>query len=225
MAYAQRTSRTTEKVIDTKLYYIGRRACWYTPRADKTKIARELGTIVTMIGKNARGKVVRLRRVYQGSSSGRADGKTLAMLIIMARRRLAGKPGLDAKEMEDAIRKLVAMRQRSRGFLAAGWLDGIKLLAPLADKAGAPQTGGDARVYGRAKGTAAPAWGAGAAVGIVRGSITNFAHTKKDEDGQALSRHASQALERAFSEETQSMMDYLEKKMVEDVLAFNEQQQ
>jgi hypothetical protein len=32
-------------------------------------------------------------------------------------------------------------------------------------------------------------------------------------------------LERAFSEETQSMMDYLEKKMVEDVLAFNDQQQ
>jgi len=199
--YRQLSKRDPATIVNTKLFYIARRATVETPKANAAKIKRELGRMVTT-GKQA--GTMRLRKVRRGSAQ-----VPLAALII--NKRLGPGAGLHGAEMTEAIRKFIASRLRSIAFLKSGWLPAIKKLEPLAAAIGGRQPRQDrtARQFGQPKGRAVPArsnlWS-------VSGMIENMASENKD-NRNALVRYGGPALQKAFQAEEASMLEYIERKM------------
>lgn len=205
--YAGYSKRALPVILNTKAFYIARRATVETPKASSSKIAKEL-------------REPRLQRTV--NKKGRATNRktTLGRLIIMARRARAGLPGLSKTELTSAVKGLIAARKRSVAFLKSGWLPAIKRLEPLAERVGIkPRVDVSGKQYGRAKGSASPAVGGFSP----RASITNDALPKargvfKSLGGnrqQAL-KFAGPALQRAFGHEMRSMKDYIERKLREE---------
>lgn len=126
--YAQLSRRSEAVIVNTKAFYIARRAAVETPRADLEEITKYLGT----------------------------RGGRIAGMIINKGRAKRGEKGLYGREMAVAVAAMIARRKRARGFLASGWVWAIRKLAPFAEKIGAPSTYG-LRALGRAKGSAIPA--------------------------------------------------------------------
>ncbi len=122
------------------------------------------------------------------------------------------KPGLYGKDMRNAIRALINARKRSNAFIASGWIDAIKTLEPLADRGGGkrPQmaSASEMKRYGTAKGAAAPAV-MGSTI-IVK--ILNKAMARRDKK-DALGKYGSVGLAKAFEDEANSMLDYIDEKM------------
>lgn len=212
--YVKVSSRTLATIINTKAYYIARKALWFTIKSDAWQMKTQLGGIVTVQRLTKKGKL-RNRRVLQLKDSRDYDAP-LAAVIINARRGRAGDNGLYGKAMDKAIRGLLTARARSIGFIKSGWLPSIQILAPLSDKAGQPQIDREAKQVGRAKGTATPA-----KPGFdLRAEIVNLASPIRDKKG-ALLKYGSEGLTTAFQDETASMWDYIERKMKPDAEAFN----
>lgn len=213
------TSRTFPEILNSKAYFIARASTWFTAKADKLRIQTGLGQIVTVNRLNKKGKTVRKRELILVKAENNAP---LAALIINARRRAAGQPGLKGGEMERAIRKLIGARTRSVAFLKSGWLPAIRTLAPLADRRGAPAQDPAARIIGQPKGTAIPARG-----GLqIKSTIVNLAFgNRADSESKARAmRVAERGLQRAFDNEVASMNQYFERKMKPDADKFNAQQ-
>jgi hypothetical protein len=124
----QFSKRDPAVIVNTKAFYIARRAARETFKASPSAI-----------------------RAYLAQGGGR-----VAAMIINKQRKLHGQPGLYGAEMADAIAKMEATRIRSSGFLKSGWIPAIKILAALAEHPGVTTVRG-ARQYGRAKGSAKPA--------------------------------------------------------------------
>jgi hypothetical protein len=128
--------------------------------------------------------------------------------IINKRRGARGEPGLYGDAMAEAVGLVLAARLRSRAFLRSGWISAIKKLEPLAEKRGAPRADRTVKQVGQAKGYAQPAV---TGVWITKTIIANLAQAKWDKG--AAQNHGMAALDRAFAFETQSMRDYIERKM------------
>ena len=122
--YMQVTSRTVATVINTKAFYIARRAVIETPRTPAASV-----------------------RQFIDATGGKIVGR-----LINKRRGERGEKGLYGKEMALAVAAVKAARMRSRAFLASGWLSAIKTLEPLAEKIGAPRKDSGPKQYGGAKG-------------------------------------------------------------------------
>jgi len=212
--YLKVTSRTLQQVLNTKLYYIARRAIWNTRKADTSSITQQLGSIVTVSRLNRNGKTVR-KRVSQLVPSSRVNAP-LAALIINARRAKAGLPGLYGKQMERAVKSLLGARMRSVAFIKSGFVPGVRILEPFADRAGAPASDSSARIFGRPKGTATPA----PSGYKIQAELVNLASAHGDKKG-ALVRYGSEGLDKAFQDEAASMIEYIERKMKPDADEFN----
>jgi hypothetical protein len=182
--YMKYTKRDVQTIVNTKAYYIARRAVAETPMAESPKI-----------------------RAYLLGESGRIAG-----MIINKRRGQRGEKGLYGKEMLMAVKSMLAARLRSRGFIKSGWLWAVKKLAPYAEKISGPSLGRGAskiNTSGQPKGGATPAMEGGWSV---RAKILNTVTAAWDErDGAA--KVAEPALARAFEFERQSMLAYIEKKL------------
>jgi hypothetical protein len=227
--YMKVSARTFAEIINTKGYYVARKALWFTRKAEPGAIRGSLGSLSrsTIKGPHGRRKTV-TRLNLAGYSPGQKNMLApLAVLIVQARARNAGHPSpwagksREAGEaaMTAAIRNLIVARIRSISFLKSGWLPAIKEFAPLVkDKAGLPPA--SARQVGKPKGKGIPA----SAGFICRASIENFARTIKDPRFSALTRHGAPALQRAFDDEAASMWEYVKGKMEPDATAFNAQQ-
>lgn len=136
------------------------------------------------------------------------DGGEIIGKIINKRRGARGEKGLYGDAMTKAIAVVKAARLRSRAFLKSGWLWAVKILEPLAEKRGAPKVDRAAKKIGKAKGDAIPAtqgW-------RVSAKILNTVTAAWDKD-EGAAKIAEPALQRAFDAETQSMKDYIERKM------------
>lgn len=214
--YLRVTSRTLPKVVNTKLYYIARKAVWFTQKADVEHIRSELGRFVTVSELNRKGKTVKRRRLVLAPA--RSHNAPLAALIVNKRRGV-GK-GLYGAAMARAVREMVAARSRSTAFLKSGFLPGVKKLAPFADKAGQPAMDSSAKVIGRAKGDGQPA---NEMDFNPVAFIVNEASALRDRN-TALFRVAGKGLEIAFDDETASMLEYIERKMNPDAQDFNRKQ-
>jgi hypothetical protein len=215
--YMQFTSRTLQVAINTKAYYIARRALWNTVKADQYKIISDLGGLGKVTVQNRKGKMVKRNMLFLKPAH--YHDAPLAAIIVNARLGAAGRKGLYGKAMERAIRKLLAARKRSVAFIKSGWLPAIKMLGPLSDRRKQPPIDIAARQVGRAKGTAKPARSNTHPVA----EIVNLASARRDEKG-ALIRYGSGALDQAFMEETASMWAYIEEKMRPGTAAFNAKQ-
>lgn len=203
--YREFSSRTPEKIVNTKAFYIARRAVIETPKADKKDIAADLGRFIKSGKKQGR---LRLAK-------GRFHNAPLAALIVNARRGAKGLPGLFGTAMTEAIKVIIGARMRSIAFLKSGWIQSIKAFEPFADKIGAPRTDSSAKQVGQAKGLGRPAIGQGWNAKAV---LANLAGENRNNK-VALSKYGAPALQRAFDAEALSMRQYIEKKMAEDAAA------
>lgn len=216
--YAEYSKRTHVEIVNTKAYYVARKAIWFTPKADVYRMKQQLGGIVTVNRLNRKGKSVK-RRETQLVKSTRIDAP-LAALILNARRAKDGMPGLYGRAMDRAIRNLLSARYRSDAFLKSGWLESVQKLAPLVkDKGGAAPRDPAARQVGRSKGDATPA---------VNGNnptaeIVNLASARRDTKA-ALIQYGEPGLQQALADEEASMREYIERKMQPDAERFNSRQ-
>jgi hypothetical protein len=138
-------------------------------------------------------------------------GSVILGKIINARRGAKGFKGLYGDTMRDAQLTVIAARRRSIAFLKSGWLPAVKILERLAEKRGAPRRpGSDIKEYGKKKGAAVTA----SSGKKVFAEIINAADAEHDKK-QALITYGLPALQRAFSFETNSMREYVERKFKE----------
>lgn len=215
--YAKWTSRTARQIVDTKAWYVARKATWFTLKADPWKIKQQLGGIVRVNRLNKKGKVVKRRELQLVRAMG--VNAPLAALIVNARRGRAGEKGLYGRAMEKALFKLLGARMRSVAFLKSGWVPAIHGLAPFADRSSTPPMDKEARQIGRPKGTMRR-------IGSDTNPVTeiiNLATAKRDMKG-ALIRYASDGLQQALDDERNSMNEYIERKMRPDAEKFNQAQ-
>ena len=165
-------------IVNTKAFFIARRAVVETPKADLAAINALKGS--ALIGK-----------------------------MINKRRGIRGEKGLYGKEMSKAVGMVLAARRRSIAFLKSGWLPAIRILAGVVkQKRGVARADRSSKIYGVPKGTAT------AAVNgfRVRAVIENAANATRDNK-DALIKYGEPALQKAFAFETQSMIDYMERKL------------
>lgn len=153
--YRELSKRSVQVIVNTKAFYIARRAVIETPRAKISEIKRFVS----------------------------ADGGAIMGKIINKRRGERGEKGLYGAEMTTAIGLVLAARLRSRAFLASGWLPAVKALEPLAERIGGavPRKDRTAKEFGQAKGYGKPAssgW-------TVRAIFANLAAARWDRGGQA----------------------------------------
>lgn len=208
--YREFSRRTPEQICNTKAFFIARRATRETPKAKRlaAKLMRNIVTDRKEIGQRfsfKNGKLRKGQKIYHKFTA------PLAALIVNARRAKAGEPGLYGADMEHAIGELIAARNRSIAFLRSGWIPSIKRLEPLADTRGRPRQDQSAKQFGREKGYANPSpsdtW-------FAKTIIANTAESVREMSGKA-EQYLQEGLQRAFDAETQSMREYIERKMRE----------
>lgn len=180
--YVETSSRTIPVIVNTKAYYIARRAVAETPMAE-TKGIR------SFFHRNAR----------------------VPGMIINKKRGERGEKGLYGKEMEMAIKTMLASRLRARAFVKSGWLWAVKKLAPYAERISGPSLGmGRPKAVGKPKGSAEPA--NTSAGWRCRAKIINTVTAAWDTRNN-VENIATPALQRAFNFERQSMIAYMERKL------------
>jgi len=215
--YRKVSKRTLQQIINTKAFYVARKAIWFTRKADSNRIKGQLGQFVSVRYTNKKGKTATRRKL--ALVQGRTVNAPLAALIVNKRRGAAGLPGLYGSKMTKAVREMLGARLRSVAFLTAGWLPAVRKLAPFAtDKSKAPNDPA-AKQIGRPKGDARAAPEGFNPIA----EIVNNATTRNDEKG-ALRLYGGPGLQRAFSDEAASMRQYIEDKMRKDAERFNKQQ-
>lgn len=181
--YANYSKRDVQTIVNTKAFYIARRAVAETPMAD---------------GKDIRDFI-------------RSDSGAIAGKMINARRAKRGEKGLYGKAMAKEVAAMLAKRLRARAFIKSGWLWAVKKLEPYAEKVGRkPSIGrGKPQAVGKPKGSAEPATSGG---WRCRSKIINTV-TAAWDTRQEVAKVAEPALQRAFDYERQSMLQYIENKL------------
>lgn len=216
--YSIYSKRTHQEIVNTKAYYVARKAIWFTPKADNYRMKQQLGGIVTVNRLNRKGKSVKRKELQLVKS--KQVNAPLAALIINARQRKHVVAGLYGSKMTTAIREMLGNRFRSVAFLKSCWLPAVKTLAPLVkDKSSSAPSDSSAKQYKRAKGEAKPARAEKNPTAL----IVNLATARRDEKG-ALLKFGGPALQQALADEEASMRDYIERKIKPDADRFNAQQ-
>lgn len=203
--YMKRTRRDLATVLNTKLFYIARRATVETPKADKSAIQKL--------------REARKKTTFTKRGKPKIINTTAAALIIQARRANEGKKPLKNAEAKKEGSDMVKARLRSIAFLKSGYLPAIKRLEPLADRKGIPRQDKSGKQVGRPKGFARPArdgsWRPSAmlqndALPKTRGGLLKRMFGDKRAGAM---KFAGPALQRAFDHEVRSMKDYLFRKL------------
>lgn len=210
-SYAAYSKRDAATILNTKGFFIARRAVLETPKADFASMARELGQELRV---TRNGKLTSRGGGHFNSASSTAS--PLLALVINARRGRAGKPGLQGQDMAEAFHAVFGARAKSIAFLKSGWLPTIHKLEPLADKGGAPRADSSVKQVGVPKGWATPARPDSLMPYCI---ITNAADAKRDRK-QSLIKYGLPALQRAFDFEVASMKTYILKKQLEAARRF-----
>ncbi len=203
-SYLAVTSRTLSSALNTKAYYIARGAARVTDKVAVATIEAQLGKIISVERISKKG--TKYNRKSLQLTMGRDSRAPLAGLIINKRRGQAGEPGLQGRDMRDAIKRLLGARKKSVAFIASGWIPAIKTLARYAEKVGgAPSDLETGKQFGAKKGMADPAKAGNKMIA----RIINSAMGKTANSRAAHAKHGSRGLQRAFDAETASMLQYL----------------
>lgn len=193
-SYVNATRKDMVTVLNSKGYFIARKALWFTDAADQKNV-RQLKDLATT------------RRLREPKDKGLVVG------AIVSRRYGKGE-GLYGSRMKAEVNTILAARVRSRSFLKSGWLTAIRGLDPKAEDKGlaAPAVGGVKQI-GQAKGS----YSAASEPQLLT-TITNSAQSKRDREG-ALKKFGMPALMKAFDSEAASMEEYVIKKNAKSAAA------
>jgi len=193
-SYVKATRKDVVTVLNSKGYFIARKALWFTDAADQKNV-RQLKDLATS------------RRIREPKDKGLVAG-------AMMSKRYGKGDGLYGSRMKSAINSMLASRVRARSFLKSGWLTAIRGLDPKAEdkNLAAPAVGG-VKQFGQAKG----AFSSASDVEL-KASITNSAQAKSDTVG-ALQKFGMPALMKAFDNEASSMEEYVIKKNAKSAAA------
>lgn len=201
------TEKTGPEIVNQRMMNIGGRAANKTPMADRVKIISELGEVGRKLRVTKKGRLVRGKRVY--AKSARKDAP-LAALIINARRRKAGKPGLYGKQMTSAVKRMVGGKTRSVGFGRSGYIPGIKRLASTLKKP---------FIIGRIKGISVKGQPKGEAHPAPARSLRPQAILINKTQG--ISKIGAQPLQDALNEEAREINRHVEEAMKPGISQFN----
>jgi len=199
--YLGLTDKTLPEVLNTKMFFILKRARELTPKATAEVIESALGVsgVETRVSRKT-GKV-RVKRYILVTQAPRAA------LIVQARRRDKGLPGLYGAKMAKAVRSLINRRKAAIGSLRAGWRKALRAFG-LAAKQIAPA--GDPRV--RHPGEAR----------IARQSYVPEAIAYYDLQARGrIDPRVESALASAMRDELASTREYVRKKMQEIADRYN----
>lgn len=210
------SSRTAAEVINGHAMFVALAAIRNTEKADRNAIAYKLGQIGTKLTWNKRGTKV----LKSKSKTMAIRGDSLAARIINKRRLRAKKDPLSGPELEAAITKMIAARQRGVAFIKSGWVWVVRdLWKTVRSKRGA-KVPKDVAVKGQPKGSAKPAQGnlRGAASGTVMCIIKNTALIAAGGKYQHSSRSnpmpvAEKGLAAGLREETENMKKHMAEKL------------
>jgi len=189
--YVTLTSKTLAEAINKKAGGVAFKAYAATPKADRAKIAAELGaSYEAVIGK--RGKPTKKKKlVVQKNSRARA--------ILVAQLRRLGKLET-SKNLNELLQAFVTARVNSAGFFRSGWLPAIRRLA-----------GSSAveRRKGRPVGRVKPAQDSLSPTAEIENNATPKDRSKMPK----VEAFMVAATQRAFNEETQDMAKYISDKL------------
>ena len=206
--YLEYSGRTLPEALNEKAYFICSAAIQNTHKADADTIRRELGgEMQSVIGK--RGKALKRKKLgFSGSYS-----MSLAVAIIVARLRKAGKQIPNANALAAMGLDLIRSRLRSVAFIRSGWLPALRRLAKFSKYGRIKFAVGDTgRQYGIAKGGVTPAARTG---GLNSRVIFWNSAGGESKHKDALNKYGGAGLDAAFRQETASMSEYIERKMRE----------
>jgi hypothetical protein len=199
--YMEFTKKDLAEVVNTKAFFICLKALKHTPNARASQIEREMRQKI--IVDRAQGKTV-IRRSRKGVAR--------VNLIVNARRKWNGDPGLQGAEMEAAALKIINARKAAVGFAKAGWVWALRDLAPYVPSASRYATAHGIRIGSRPLGssTAAQPGLTPAALIANRAWPTRTPNVANVQRLQSLMRDA---LARAIDEEEDDMLIYMERKL------------
>ena len=181
--YRQISRRDEVEIVNTKAYFIARRAVVETMKADKGKI-----------------------KAFFSKETQRVVG-----MIINKRRGERGEKGLYGAEMAEAQAMMRARRLRAVGFIKSGWIWVIKNLdGYVKSKRGAARQDNSVKAVGKPKGKGTPAR---SAAFIVKAIIQNFATSAHTTTDDPLGKFGGPGLQKAVEFETLSMNKYIEDKL------------
>lgn len=153
---AEQSSRAGVDVVNGRLFAVVLKAIRLTEKANKEKIASDLGQTGTEL-KYTRAGGLRKGKRAKGRMILRED--SFAARIVNARLRDRVGPGamLHGDELQAAARKLIQARMRSVAFIKSGWVWSLRALLPFVKFGRKGNPDRDAKAVGRPKGTAEPA--------------------------------------------------------------------
>jgi hypothetical protein len=216
--YLAASKHTVVYVINKKSFFIARKALWYSAKTDRHRVKGELGRMVSSRRTTASGRTVRSRSL-ELTPSRDYEGVPLAKLILIGRYRKSGAWPKGEAAWESAIRNLIASRERSTAYLKSGWLPAIRFLANFVpNKSGQPQIDSEAKQYGSEKGGAEAAAEGNQAIA----RIINSAFARHDVKN-SLEKFGSRALDIAFYDEANSMLEFLDEELKKDTAKANGQ--
>jgi len=155
--YRKISKRTDEEIVNTKAYFIARRAVVETHKSDKGRI----------------------KQVFIDP-----HGAKILGMLINKRRGSRGEKGLYGEAMHEAQALVRASRLRAVGFLANGWRWALKNLDSFVkSKRGAARIG-SAKISGTPKGNATPAKAGYVTRAIIRNFATAKHTTTTDPLGK-----------------------------------------
>lgn len=227
-AYAAYSKKSAPDILNTKMYFIARKAIANTRKADRNKIRRDLeASDVTKVVFTKRGKISKSKKnrsvVFGGTKYNTQENSRLAK-IVNSKRVKDGKKTLHGEELLAELRKVFSARMRSIGFIKSGWLKGLHTYAPLAfSKAGLPPVDKDANQAGQQKGGARPAHsgqGKASRADMWNNALQTLNSTLKSLPMQI----AVDGLQKAFDDETRSMNDYIRQKRMAAEKQFTDSQ-
>lgn len=189
--YKNISRRSRPEIVNTKAFFIARRAVVETQKADKGKIQK------AFTRKTAR----------------------IIGMMINKRRGLRGEKGLYGDKMADMVATVKAARLRAISFVKSGWIPAIKTLEKYVKYRRGIARSEEGSGIGRVKQVGKPkgkATAASATSLIVTATMTNSAlRANKTTTGNG-EELAIAGLQKAIDFETNSMRQYIEMKMKED---------
>jgi predicted component of type VI protein secretion system len=209
--YMRYTKRDLATILNTKAFFIARRAVIETPRVSLNRLGYEFGAANIPRFSQKKQRFVRTRKYEFNAKAFGSEVPRLAV-IINARRAKAGKKGLEGAEMAKALQKVFNARRKSTGFMASGWLGAVAALDVItSDRRGVAPRDSSVKRVGRMKGGATAAKASG---WTQTATIWNTASTTRDRKA-ALNTYGIPALQRAIDFEVASMKEYMERKLRE----------
>jgi hypothetical protein len=197
---------TLAEITNKKMFYIARGASRETPVSQN--LEHDLGIV---------GYMARISRKTKKSKKGKAiysirTGLRFAA-IINARRAKAGLAALARSEMGEAVRKLFAARLRSKGTERTGWLAGIRVFARSIGESSLALD----RTSVTHKSIASTAKEGWSPVATLEYRIISTDTNKR----QYIDDKTTAALQKAFDDEAQSMIDFAAKRLQKDADKIN----